>query len=73
MTLASTAPQALQRLDDSAFRQLAAAPPEVEWFANLRNPYTRKAYQADISDFSAYAGIHAPDDFRRITRAHVIA
>ncbi len=73
MTLANHAAPAPQSLNDNAFRQLAAVPPEVEWFANLRNPNTRKAYQADIRDFTTYTGIREPEDFRRITRAHVIA
>ncbi len=73
MTLAHREPPSLQRLDEAAFQQLAEIPPEVEWFANLRNPNTRKAYQADLRDFSTFAGIQQPEDFRRITRAHVIA
>ena len=73
MTLANREPPSLQRLDGAAFQQLAEIPAEVEWFANLRNPNTRKAYQADLRDFTAYTGIQQPEDFRRITRAHVIA
>ena len=73
MTLAQDRALAPQQLDGTAFRRLEAVPPEVEWFANLRNRNTRKAYQGDIRDFSTYTGIHEPEDFRRVTRAHVIA
>jgi hypothetical protein len=30
------------------FLKLAEVPPEIEWFANLRNPNTRKAYEHDL-------------------------
>jgi integrase/recombinase XerD len=55
------------------FRRLADVPPEVEWFANLTSPATRRAYQNAIKDFMAFTGIQRPDEFRTVTRAHVIA
>jgi integrase/recombinase XerD len=55
------------------FRQLADVPPEVEWFANIDNPRTRRAYRIDLQDFSQFAGIHQPEDFRTVTRSHLIA
>jgi integrase/recombinase XerD len=55
------------------FQDLAEIPPELEWFANLTNPNTRRAYQQDIQDFQAFAGLRQPEQFRDITRAHVIA
>jgi integrase/recombinase XerD len=55
------------------FQDLAAIPPELEWFANLTNPHTRRAYQQDIQDFQAFAGLRRPEQFRDVTRAHVIA
>jgi site-specific recombinase XerD len=60
-------------LSDVLFRQLADVPAEIEWFANLDNPQTRRAYQADIADFQAFAGIDAPAQFRLIARGHVLA
>jgi integrase/recombinase XerD len=48
-------------------------PPEVEWFANLTNRCTRRAYENTIRDFMAFTGIQKPGEFRRVTRAHVIA
>lgn len=55
------------------FQALAVVPPESEWFANIRNPRTRRAYRMDIGQFKAFLGISSSDDFRTVTRAHVIA
>src|SRR5436190_14179895 len=62
------------RLVTSAeFQQLAAVPPEVEWFANICNASTRRAYENAIQDFMGFTGITRPEEFRSVTRAHVIA
>jgi len=61
------------KLTDAKFHQLAAVPAELEWFANLDNPRTRRAYQADMRDFMSFVGIRAPEEFRLITRGHVLA
>lgn len=55
------------------FQRLPEVPPEVEWFANIKNENTRKAYRADLSAFMKFTGIEAPEEFRVITRSHVIA
>jgi site-specific recombinase XerD len=55
------------------FQYLADVPPEIEWFANLTNANTRRAYQQDLADFIAFAGLRQPAQFRDVTRAHVIA
>jgi site-specific recombinase XerD len=55
------------------FRDLADVPAEVEWFANIDNARTRRAYQIDLRDFMAFVGIQRPEEFRSVTRAHVIA
>jgi integrase/recombinase XerD len=60
-------------LSQAQFQGLADVPPEVEWFANLTNANTRRAYRQDIGDFMAFAGLRQPEQFREITRAHVIA
>jgi integrase/recombinase XerD len=60
-------------LTAAEFRNLADVPPEVEWFANIQNPRTRRAYQFDLKDFMAFAGITKLEEFRIVTRAHVIA
>jgi len=60
-------------LSPAQFQGLADVPSEIEWFANLTNANTRRAYQQDIEDFMAFAGLRQPEQFRDITRAHVIA
>lgn len=60
-------------LSAEAYQRLAAVPPEVEWFANLGNKATQRAYRAALQDFMQFAGIVQPDEFRSVTRAHVIA
>lgn len=52
---------------------MADVPPEVEWFANIENPNTRRAYQGDVRDFMVFCGIRGPDEFRMVKRAHLIA
>jgi integrase/recombinase XerD len=64
---------AVRLLTASEFQQLADVPPEVEWFANLTNAHTRRAYENAVSDFMRFTGIHQPEEFRQVTRAHVIA
>jgi integrase/recombinase XerD len=54
------------------FHRLADVPPEVEWFDNLINPQTRRAYENAVKDFMRFAGIVRPEEFRTVTRAHVI-
>ena len=52
---------------------LAEVPPELEWFANITNPRTRRAYPQDVRDFTRFVGIVRPEDVRTVTRAHLIA
>ncbi len=35
-------------LTSSEFSQLEDVPPETEWFANIDNPHTRRAYRNDL-------------------------
>jgi len=60
-------------LTNAEFTALANVPPEVEWFANIVNPNSRRAYQNDLRHFMRFAGIVRPEDFRLVSRAHVIA
>jgi hypothetical protein len=60
-------------LTAAEFHRLADVPPDVEWFANISNPHTRRAYENAVRDFMQFAGIGRPDEFRAVTRAHVIA
>src|SRR6266550_2587010 len=55
------------------FQQLADVPAEVEWFANIDNQRTQRAYQIDLRDFMSFVGIRRPEEFRLVTRAHLIA
>lgn len=60
-------------LTTGQFDQLADVPPALTWFANIDNPQTRRAYQADVQEFMAFAGIEDPDAFRQVGRAHILA
>lgn len=60
-------------LSKPEFQRLAEVPPEVEWFANLKNENTRRAYRNDIGEFMRFVGIERPEEFRGVARAHVIA
>jgi len=39
-----------KRLTAIEFQQLAVVPAAVEWFTNIDNPRTRRAYQNDLTD-----------------------
>lgn len=62
-----------ERLTAAEFQGLATVPPAIEWFANKRNPNTRRAYERDVGDFTGFVGITDPHELRLVTRAHVIA
>ena len=55
------------------YQVLADVPPEAEWFANLGSGGTRKIYEGDLKQFMRFVGIKKPEEFRTVTRAHVIA
>ncbi len=61
------------RAPAAAFQGLADVPPEMEWFANLGTVATRRAYETALKDFMRFAGIVRSEEFRTVTRAHVIA
>ena len=72
--LAKSAPNAGQpMLTRAEFQQLADVPPAVTWYANLKNERTARAYWNDLQDFIRFVGIQGPEDFRLVTRAHVLA
>jgi len=62
-----------RKLTNREFHVLADVPPELEWFANITNAKTRRAYKNDIQEFSQFVGLSKPEDMRSVTRAHVIA
>jgi len=64
---------AVRLLTAAEFHRLADVPPEVEWFANLSNAHTRRVYENAIRDFVRFTGINRPEEFRTVTRAHIIA
>ena len=55
------------------FQGLADVPPELEWFANISNKSTRRAYENALHDFMGFIGISQPGEFREVSRSHVIA
>jgi len=67
------APASGTALTSAQFRKLAEVPPEIEWFANIDSRQTRRAYQNDLRGFMQFAGIDKPEDFRSVTRSHVLA
>jgi integrase/recombinase XerD len=60
-------------LTAAQFQSLADVPPEVEWFANIANENTRRAYRTDVHGFVAFTGIRQPEEFRLVKRSHLIA
>jgi len=62
-----------RKLTASEFQSLADVPPEIEWFANIGNENTRRAYRNDVREFMAFAGIHHPGEIRTVKRSHLIA
>lgn len=62
-----------RQLTATEFHHLANVPPEAEWFANIGNVRTRRAYQIDLRDFMAFTGIARTVEFRIVTRAHLLA
>lgn len=48
------------------FHQLAQMPPATEWFANINDPNTRRAYRDDLKEFMPFVGISAPAEPRLV-------
>jgi integrase/recombinase XerD len=66
-------PASSRALSASEFHQLAQVPPAAEWFANIDNPNTRRAYRNDLQEFMGFVGITTPEEFRLVSRAHILA
>jgi integrase/recombinase XerD len=49
-------------LTAAEFQRLADVPPEVEWFANIRNASTRRAYEHALKDLMLFTGIKRPEE-----------
>jgi integrase/recombinase XerD len=72
-TSALVSASASRVLTRAEFHGLAEMPAELEWFANIDNPRTRRAYRNDIEEFSRFVGIAKPEEMRSVTRSHLIA
>ena len=53
-------------LTSAQYHQLSEVPAAIEWFANIDNPQTRRAYRNALEDFMKFTGIERPDEFREI-------
>ena len=62
-----------RKLTAREFQSLANVPAEAEWFANIENANTRRAYRTDVHDFMTFAGMRELGEFRMVKRAHLIA
>jgi site-specific recombinase XerD len=62
-----------RKLTAREFQDLADVPPEAEWFANIQNANTRRAYKNDVHDFMEFAGLRESHEFRAVKRSHLIA
>ena len=62
-----------RKLTAREFQSLADVPAEAEWFANIENANTRRAYRNDVRDFMAFGGLQDLSEFRSVKRAHLIA
>jgi integrase/recombinase XerD len=73
LQIADLGPSGERLLTRPEFQRLSEVPPEVEWLANIERENTRRAYRNDVSAFMRFVGIRRPEEFRTVTRAHVIA
>ena len=70
---APATPAPTRTLTAPDFHELAHVPAATEWFANIDNPNTRRAYRNDLGEFMTFVGIVSPEELRLVTRAHVLA
>ena len=62
-----------RELAHASFYQFSDVPPELEWFANIANAHTRRAYRNDVTGFMALFGMKDARQFREVTRSHLLA
>ena len=60
-------------LSAEQFQQLTDVPAVLVWLANIDNPNTKRAYRNDVEAFVAFCGVETAEEFRLVTRAHIIA
>ena len=59
-------------LTQPEFFALADMPAEAEWFDNIDNPNTRRAYKKDIIEFISFLGLRSNDELALVQPAHII-
>ena len=61
-------------LEQQESHSLQPVPSEIEWIKERQNrsEKTASAYQFDINEFKAFVGIKQSEDYRRVTRNHVV-
>jgi hypothetical protein len=67
-TAALVSASASRVLTRAEFHGLAEMPAELEGFANIDNPRTRRAYRNDIEEFSRFVGTAKPEAIARCPR-----
>ena len=65
--------QANKTITRLEFEELSSVPPENEWFANIINKNTRRAYKKDVLELFKFLGLDSSDELRDVNRAHIIA
>jgi site-specific recombinase XerD len=65
--------QSASSLSLAQFDAISEMPAAAEWFANLTNQKTRRAYKADVQDLSAFLGITEMSAFSSVVRGHILA
>lgn len=66
-------PELTGNLTDQQLNKLANVPPTETWYATINNPQTLRAYKRDLRDFMVHTGIGRPEQFRIVTRKHILA
>ena len=66
-------PTHARRLTAPDFHRLADIPPEAEWFANIDSEGTKRIYKTALDEFMRFVGIVRVEEFRTVTRSHLIA
>ena len=62
-----------RRLTAIEFQHLTDVPEAFVWLSNIDNENTRRAYINDVGEFTAFCDIDQADEYRLVTRAHLLA
>ncbi len=60
-------------LTRAEFHALKDVPPEDEWFEEITNRNTKRAYRQDVQEFIRFLGIQSRAELRDVQPAHIIA